>query len=162
MKLIYWLPIVLPIVLQPTIASAPSPTQIQSIAQSVTLKIEASGGGVFDIQGQLIAIHGNGDRYPKGAETSIDFDRMSAEFNTGFGKVGDSLVGQKLGINRGIPINYLRQGLANLNGSAQKISNNKPFQPSSADDWFILGINKTLYEDTIYTNSQDSARRSRS
>jgi S1-C subfamily serine protease len=96
-----------------------------------------SGGGVFDRAGRVIAIHGSGDRYPTGAETSIDFDRMRADFSTSFPKLSDSLIGQKLGINRGIPINFLRQELP-LSGSARTISNNKPFQPSTADDWFIL------------------------
>jgi tetratricopeptide (TPR) repeat protein len=89
-----------------------------------------SGGGVFDANGQLVAIHGQGERY--GENTEID----------------KSQVGNKLGYNRGIPIRWLVEGLASVG-----INTSKNRQPSilttarvevtvSADEYFIAGFNK--------------------
>jgi hypothetical protein len=61
-----------------------------------------SGGGVFDRQGHIVAIHGSDDKYPKGSETSIGSERMAADFSMSFGNLTNALVNQKLGINRGI------------------------------------------------------------
>ncbi|WP_281261347.1 serine protease [Chamaesiphon polymorphus] len=113
-----------------------------------------SGGGVFARQGQLIAIHGNGDKYPKGSQTNIGSDRFAADFNAEFGKLSDALTEQKLGINRGIPINYLRQESIELMRSAPRISTNKSFEPTTANDWFILAINKTLYVEYTEENAE--------
>jgi tetratricopeptide (TPR) repeat protein len=90
-----------------------------------------SGGGVFDRNGQLVAIHGQGDRY---LENTVLDDK--------------SKIGYKIGYNRGIPIRWLSQGLASAGG---KIGGNR--QPptltttssqvaASADEYFIAGFNK--------------------
>ena len=91
-----------------------------------------SGGGVFDANGQLVAIHGQGERF--GENTEIG--------NKSF------QVGGKIGYNRGIPIRWLVEGLAS---AGMNISENRP--PStlittrtqvavSADEYFIAGFNK--------------------
>jgi tetratricopeptide (TPR) repeat protein len=90
-----------------------------------------SGGGVFDSNGQLVAIHGQGERY--GENTRLD---------------DKSQVGSKIGYNRGIPIRWLVRGLATAGIS---ISENIPFSSLtttryqiavSADEYFISGFNK--------------------
>ncbi|PSB56678.1 hypothetical protein [Chamaesiphon polymorphus] len=62
MKFIYLLPAVAVTLLQPTIATALSPAQIQSIAKSVTLKLEATGGGEKDY-GSGVIIQKQGNNY---------------------------------------------------------------------------------------------------
>jgi tetratricopeptide (TPR) repeat protein len=59
-----------------------------------------SGGGVFDQRGELIAIHGQGDRYQAGAEAK------------------DKRLGEKTGFNRGIPIARLLQKPETSNGTS--------------------------------------------
>jgi serine protease Do len=56
-----------------------------------------SGGGVFDGNGQLVAIHGQGDKYKE--NTEID---------------DKSRVDSKIGYNRGIPVRWLVQNLAEI------------------------------------------------
>jgi lipoprotein NlpI len=91
-----------------------------------------SGGGVFDRDGQLVAIHGQGERFGENTELS----NKSAQ------------VGSKIGYNRGIPIRWLVQSLAS---AGMNISENRT--PStlittrtqvavSADEYFITGFNK--------------------
>lgn len=91
-----------------------------------------SGSGVFDINGQLVAIHGQGDRYKE--NTDID--------NT-------SKAGSKIGVNRGIPIRWLVQNLGeigiNLGGrSVSDIKAARQQVPESADEYFIAGFNKLV------------------
>ncbi|WP_310484857.1 tetratricopeptide repeat protein [Chamaesiphon sp. VAR_48_metabat_403] len=90
-----------------------------------------SGGGVFDRNGQLVAIHGQGERYS--GNTDLD-DR--------------SKVGSKIGYNRGIPVRWLVPDLA---GAGISISGNrlpsilgaaKEQTPVGADEYFIAGFNK--------------------
>jgi tetratricopeptide (TPR) repeat protein/S1-C subfamily serine protease len=90
-----------------------------------------SGGGVFDQNGLLIAIHGQGDRLK--ANTEIDNDL--------------SQIGSKIGLNRGIPIRWLTQNLAdlkiNLAGRTRANFRVARAQTSvSADEYFIAGFNK--------------------
>jgi tetratricopeptide (TPR) repeat protein len=73
-----------------------------------------SGSAVFNTQGQVVAIHGAGDKYIKGTF-----------------KESDGLVGLKVGFNRGIPIKWLSD--LNLAKTIQF--------PTTADDFFILGFN---------------------
>ena len=91
-----------------------------------------SGGGVFDRDGQLVAIHGQGERFGENTELS----NKSAQ------------VGSKIGYNRGIPIRWLVTSLAS---AGMSISENRT--PStlittrtqvavSADEYFIAGFNK--------------------
>jgi tetratricopeptide (TPR) repeat protein len=80
-----------------------------------------SGGGVFDVNGELVAIHGRGDRYQE--NTGVDQYRINT----------------KIGLNRGIPVRWLAQ---NTNtGSGQEVS---PKAPASADEFFIAGFNKYI------------------
>jgi tetratricopeptide (TPR) repeat protein len=89
-----------------------------------------SGSGVFDKNGQLVAIHGQGDKYKK---------------NTDIGN--DSRIGTKIGYNRGISVRWLVEGLAeigiNLDGrnsfSTKDISLKSQI---TKDDYFIAGFNK--------------------
>jgi tetratricopeptide (TPR) repeat protein len=90
-----------------------------------------SGGGVFDGNGQLIAIHGQGDRYQE---------------NTNMGN--QLMTGRKIGYNRGIPIRWLVQSLAeigiNLGASSSDPRDRAARQqvPINADEYFITGFNK--------------------
>jgi tetratricopeptide (TPR) repeat protein len=93
-----------------------------------------SGGGVFDEGGELVAIHGQGERYGENTELGDNKSR----------------VGHKLGYNRGIPVKRLLEGLA---AAGIKITeNNSPTtltsiraQPAvSADEYFITGFNKLV------------------
>jgi tetratricopeptide (TPR) repeat protein len=90
-----------------------------------------SGGGVFNGHGQLVAIHGQGDKYRE--NTEID---------------DDSKVNNKIGYNRGIPVQWLVKNLAalgiNLNTAssiADSIAENSQL-PITADEYFIAGFNK--------------------
>jgi tetratricopeptide (TPR) repeat protein len=88
-----------------------------------------SGGGVFNENGQLVAIHGIGDRYQVGTETSNDFK-----------------VGNKIGFNRGIPIRWVIQSLKELGialEGSDLINGRQDIQdPTTADEHFMIGFNK--------------------
>jgi tetratricopeptide (TPR) repeat protein len=89
-----------------------------------------SGGGVFDSNGQLVAIHGQGDRFKE----NTDLDNKSK-------------VGRKIGANRGIPVRWLVQSLTaegiNLGGnSTSMIRAGRSQVPATADEYFITGFNK--------------------
>jgi tetratricopeptide (TPR) repeat protein len=94
-----------------------------------------SGGGVFDTNGQLVAIHGQGDRYQE--NTEIDYKKTSE-------------VGNKIGYNRGIPIRWLVQGLAsggiNISENSQSptLKTTREQVAVSADEYFIAGFNKVV------------------
>jgi tetratricopeptide (TPR) repeat protein len=90
-----------------------------------------SGGGVFNRDGDLVAIHGQGDRYQPGTDVDID-----------------SRVGEKIGMNRGIPIRWLLQGLGER---GIMLEERKPLSTTgvaptqgleAADEYFIAGFNK--------------------
>jgi tetratricopeptide (TPR) repeat protein len=81
-----------------------------------------SGGGVFDGNGELVAIHGQGDRYRPNTELN---DKLKAS--------------SKIGYNRGIPVSWLLPEMAASGGKpavTSPSSNN-----STADDHFIAGFN---------------------
>jgi tetratricopeptide (TPR) repeat protein len=91
-----------------------------------------SGGGVFDSNGQLVAIHGKGDRYRE----NTDSDRQS-------------LIGSKIGYNRGIPVRWIRQGftMAGISLGSASIANIQDDSPqllATADEYFIAGFNKFI------------------
>jgi tetratricopeptide (TPR) repeat protein len=90
-----------------------------------------SGGGVFNNEGQLVAIHGIGDRYTANTELSDD-----SKFNT------------KLGINRGIPVRWLVEALqtSGLNLVNSPIPSNVGpiLEGVTADEHFIAGFNKFI------------------
>jgi hypothetical protein len=87
-----------------------------------------SGGGVFDSNVQLVAIHGWGDRYKE--DTEID---------------NQSRVNIKIGYNRGIPIRWLLQNLTgtgiSLNRPTSSIRVARSQMPTTADEYFIAGFN---------------------
>jgi tetratricopeptide (TPR) repeat protein len=90
-----------------------------------------SGSGVFNSQGQVLAIHGNGDRFYAGTDINNDYT-----------------IGEKIGINRGIPINRLSNTLSTaiLDNQQGKIT---------ADELVILGYNKSIRIDSkVKTKSQ--------
>jgi tetratricopeptide (TPR) repeat protein len=87
-----------------------------------------SGGGVFNEAGQLVAIHGFGDRYKPNT-----LGVTPARLNT------------KIGLNRGIPIRYLIQNLQNLGIQVAPVLPANPLVPTAnttADEYFIAGFNK--------------------
>jgi tetratricopeptide (TPR) repeat protein len=90
-----------------------------------------SGGGVFNSSGQLVAIHGYGDRYKE----NTDLDNKSR-------------VDSKIGVNRGIPVRWLVQNLAEVGinlGTERSISGIRAARsqvPATADEYFIAGFNK--------------------
>jgi S1-C subfamily serine protease len=90
-----------------------------------------SGGGVFDSNGQLVAIHGQGDRI---RENTFINDK--------------SEVGGKIGYNRGIPVRWLVQNLVEVGislGADHSVSSIRAARaqvPSTADEYFIAGFNK--------------------
>jgi S1-C subfamily serine protease len=93
-----------------------------------------SGGGVFNSSGQLVAIHGQGDRFKE----NTDLDDKSK-------------VDSKIGYNRGIPVRWLVQNLADLginlrtDRSIRSVSGIRAARsqvPATADEYFIAGFNK--------------------
>jgi tetratricopeptide (TPR) repeat protein len=92
-----------------------------------------SGGGIFDRDGRLVAIHGQGEKYTKNTELE-----------------DKSRVGTKIGLNRGIPVRFLLVSLAAANidlGSEFVRTNIKasPTEvPDSADRYFIAGLDRLV------------------
>jgi tetratricopeptide (TPR) repeat protein len=107
-----------------------------------------SGGGVFNRDGDLVAIHGQGDRYKSGTE--IDNN-------------GNSRVGEKIGLNRGIPIRWLIQELGErgmIVGGKRALSAIRAAStqlPEVADEYFILGFNKWVDPGTDITAGKREA-----
>jgi tetratricopeptide (TPR) repeat protein len=106
-----------------------------------------SGGGVFNENGQLVAIHGQGELYRENTE----LDNKTSQ------------VGSKLGYNRGIPIRWLAEGLvaAGLNISDNRTSvtltTTRVQKLSSADEYFIAGFNKYVEPGTDVTAGKRAA-----
>jgi tetratricopeptide (TPR) repeat protein len=86
-----------------------------------------SGGGVFDSQGRVVAIHGLGDKYNEGTDINDNANYR---------------VGQKIGINRGIPINLLK-----LNNIFSFNNDNKKIELSTADEYLIASYNTSMEPD---------------
>jgi V8-like Glu-specific endopeptidase len=62
-----------------------------------------SGGGAFDNNGRLVAVHGQGDRYTKNTQAEVEqSDTLKSE------------VGSKIGYNRGIPVRWVVQSLGDF------------------------------------------------
>jgi tetratricopeptide (TPR) repeat protein len=80
-----------------------------------------SGGGVFDGNGELVAIHGQGDRYRPNTELN---DKLKAS--------------SKIGYNRGIPVWWL---LPVLQTGGRAATTPETGSNSTADDHFIAGFN---------------------
>jgi tetratricopeptide (TPR) repeat protein len=92
-----------------------------------------SGGGVFDGNGQLVAIHGQGDKYKE--NTEID---------------NKSRVDSKIGLNRGILVRWLLQNLAEVGINLETAHSTSGIRaaraqvPATADEYFIAGFNKLV------------------
>jgi tetratricopeptide (TPR) repeat protein len=90
-----------------------------------------SGGGVFNGNGELVAIHGYGDRYKENTELE-----------------NQSKVNSKIGFNRGIPVRWLVQNLAEVGIYLKKdrfisgIRAARSQVSATADEYFITGFNK--------------------
>jgi tetratricopeptide (TPR) repeat protein len=107
-----------------------------------------SGGGVFDRQGRLVAIHGQGDRY---REKTQDSDTGARYITTDAGilapRTHRAKVGSKIGYNRGIPIRWLVAGLTEQNiflgtkGRPNLVSGDNGAEAVTADEFFIAGFN---------------------
>ncbi len=105
-----------------------------------------SGGGVFDGSGQLVAIHGYGDRFRENTEIDYQFR-----------------VDSKIGFNRGIPVRWLVANLADVGinlGIARSISGIRAARaqvPANADEYFIAGFNKFVEPgDNVVTGKLES------
>jgi tetratricopeptide (TPR) repeat protein len=95
-----------------------------------------SGGGVFSQEGQLVAIHGQGERFR--ANTQLETVSSSGYVNF------KQEVGSKIGYNRGIPVRWVVKGLAER---GIRVGNRQPLNleqtaASSADEHFIAGFNR--------------------
>jgi tetratricopeptide (TPR) repeat protein len=92
-----------------------------------------SGGGVFSGNGQLVAIHGQGDKYKE--NTEID---------------NKSRVDSKIGLNRGIPVRWLVQNLAEVGINLETARSTSGIRaaraqvPTTTDEYFIAGFNKYI------------------
>jgi tetratricopeptide (TPR) repeat protein len=92
-----------------------------------------SGGGVFDENGLLVSIHGQGERY---RENTNPDDK--------------SQVGSKIGYNRGIPVRWLVQGLVKAgvkisdNRTPAALTTTRTKVAVTADEYFIAGFNKLV------------------
>jgi tetratricopeptide (TPR) repeat protein len=101
-----------------------------------------SGGGAFDNNGRLVAIHGWGDRYKKNTQTEVE------QSNT-----LKSEMGSKIGYNRGIPIRWVVQSLSDLGilvggrRPLSQVSVANTTAATTADEFFIAGFNKLVGED---------------
>jgi S1-C subfamily serine protease len=81
-----------------------------------------SGSALFDSQGRVVAIHGQGDLYKSGTDINDSYR-----------------IGQKLGVNRGIPANRLK-----LNSNIANSGNDdRQIEPSTADGFLIASYNKS-------------------
>jgi tetratricopeptide (TPR) repeat protein len=96
-----------------------------------------SGGGAFDQNGRLVAVHGQGDRYRENTQTEVGrSDTARAE------------IGSKIGYNRGISVRWVVSSLAQqgvlLGGSrlSSPIRTANGAMATTADEFFIAGFNK--------------------
>jgi tetratricopeptide (TPR) repeat protein len=111
-----------------------------------------SGGGVFDKNGRIVAIHGQGERY--GEKTSLP--QMSESRRN----VSGAEVGSKIGVNRGIPVRWVVQNLAK---QGMRLGGREPIEPApasvnnTADEYFIAGFNKDVEPGSDYRSGKQQA-----
>jgi Flp pilus assembly protein TadD len=98
-----------------------------------------SGGGAFDNNGRLVAIHGQGDRYTENTEAEeVASNTVKKEVNS------------KIGYNRGIPVRWVVQGLDELGilvGNRKPLNQiqvSNPTVAATTDEFFIAGFNKLV------------------
>jgi Flp pilus assembly protein TadD len=87
-----------------------------------------SGGGVYNDQGKLVAIHGLGERFGKNTEIN-----------------NSSRLDSKIGVNRGIPTHWVLLGLTKLGinlPGVTKSTNPIPTAANTPDEYFITGFNQ--------------------
>jgi tetratricopeptide (TPR) repeat protein len=98
-----------------------------------------SGGGAFDRNGRLVAVHGQGDRYTENTQAEEVASRTV--------KKG---VNSKIGYNREIPVRWVVQGLGELGilvGNRNPLNQIRVGNPTvavTADEFFIAGFNKLI------------------
>jgi tetratricopeptide (TPR) repeat protein len=97
-----------------------------------------SGGGAFDRDGRLVAVHGYGDRFTENTQT----EEIASNI------ISKEEMNSKIGLNRGIPVRWVVQGLGELGilvGNRQPLSQirlGNPTVAATADEFFIAGFNK--------------------
>jgi tetratricopeptide (TPR) repeat protein len=119
-----------------------------------------SGGGVFNSSGQLVAIHGRGDRFSNNYNYSITAGANSEQIKEANELTGEMFSSMKTGFNRGIPIRYLVQRISKmgLGFSSPKFyveeSTIKVDNFITANEHFIAGFNKMFEPDNINDTRQ--------
>ncbi len=109
-----------------------------------------SGGGAFNNEGRLVAIHGQGDRFTDNTEAGSSYAKAE--------------VGGKIGLNRGIPIRWVVQGL----GAGGIVVGNRRLPravqegavaAATADEFFIAGFNKFVEPgDDVQAGREEAVR----
>jgi WD40 repeat protein/S1-C subfamily serine protease len=88
-----------------------------------------SGSAIFNDRGQVVAIHGQGDKFAKNTDISDEYEYR---------------LGEKIGINRGIPSNRLAVIINSFPTSVE----NKVVKPSTADELLVDSYNKVVNPDS--------------
>jgi tetratricopeptide (TPR) repeat protein len=98
-----------------------------------------SGGGAFDQDGRLVAVHGQGDRFKENTQAEeVASNTVKKEVNS------------KIGYNRGIPVRWVVQSLGELGllvghrKPLNQIRVGNPTVAATADEFFIAGFNKLV------------------
>jgi tetratricopeptide (TPR) repeat protein len=103
-----------------------------------------SGGGAFDKNGRLVAVHGLGDKYTNNTEAEVvgASNRVKQEIDS------------KIGFNRGIPVRWVVEGLGVGRGILvgnrrlpRQIRVGNATAARTADEYFIAGFNKFVGAD---------------
>jgi tetratricopeptide (TPR) repeat protein len=102
-----------------------------------------SGGAVFNQQGQVVAVHGYGDRVTLGT-TWVD---PSLRVNTQTKAKLKETIGQKAGYNRGVSVQWLRASELGAILWGKRTSSAQAVKAQSADEFFVLGVNKFINPD---------------
>jgi tetratricopeptide (TPR) repeat protein len=112
-----------------------------------------SGSGVFDQQGRVIAIHGHGDRVTVGTMWKDESSRIHQATKNQTNSYNP--VGQKMGINRGIPVQWL---LNSNKIGANSAPATRIESAQTADEFLILGMDKFIQPDNnkIKTDKQQA------
>jgi tetratricopeptide (TPR) repeat protein/S1-C subfamily serine protease len=97
-----------------------------------------SGGGAFDSNGRLVAIHGQGDKFTKNTVAEAEPSNQLQH-----------AIQSKIGYNRGIPIRWVVQGLRDSGISLDRsqppnIAVGEDAAATTADEFFIAGFNKLV------------------
>jgi tetratricopeptide (TPR) repeat protein len=102
-----------------------------------------SGGAVFNQQGQVVAVHGHGDRVTLGTTWIDPSRRTNDQIKT---KLKEQ-IGQKAGYNRGVSVNWLRSSELGASIWSKNTAMPKAGNAQIADEFFILGVNKFVKPD---------------